>query len=157
MLLAHYIYFFFRFFTYLPSEEKQHTNKHLKKLNRKRKKDRVMSKTSPPPAPLGATTNQPYPTAYTATPTPAAPYGSPLAVSAAIPPPGAPPGGQWTVQKYRGTLTWVLVLVLYCFIGIYSCLLLLCVELDDRRVYVAPTGQIYDEFGVVVDNEKLIK
>ena len=53
----------------------------------------------------------------------------------AIPPPGGPPGGRWTTDKYMGPFSWGIGLFTCC------CLCFMCCPCDERQVYSEPSGR----------------
>ena len=65
------------------------------------------------------------------------------------PPPGAPAGGTWGKNRYRGSNTCVGGL-LGCLCFFIPGLLVLCCPLDERDAYRAPNGKVYDASGHVI-------
>lgn len=61
-----------------------------------------------------------------------------------VPPPGAPPGGEWKNEKYCGCISCLACMV--C-----GCLVLLCGPYDERTVYVLTDGKKYKEDGTRID------
>lgn len=57
-------------------------------------------------------------------------------------PPGAPPGGYWTMDRYCGVVTTLLFL--------FCCICAPCCPCDEREVYRAPNGQKYSRNGAIV-------
>ena len=57
-------------------------------------------------------------------------------------PAGAPPGGQYKIEKYMGPLSWCIC----CF----ACCCIICCPCDEREIYVAPNGRKYTRNGAEV-------
>jgi len=67
------------------------------------------------------------------------------------PPPGAPAGGQWGKNTYKGDKTKAAACVgclCLCLPGLF----ILCFPFDERDVYMASDGTLYDASGRVVGN-----
>ena len=57
-------------------------------------------------------------------------------------PAGAPPGGQYKIEKYMGPLSWCIC----CF----ACCCVICCPCDEREIYLAPNGRKYTRNGAEV-------
>ena len=71
-------------------------------------------------------------------------------------PPGAPKGGVWGKQRYRGRLTAAATVggVLVAFL---PGLIMLIFRLDERDAYLAKDGNLYDAKGKILGSSKELK
>ena len=75
-------------------------------------------------------------------PVPAVPVAAAVPVAPVAPisgPPGAPPGGEYIIEKHCGIIT--------ILIGLFLCPCVCCCPCDTQEVYVAPDGTRWTRTG----------